>query len=89
MSMAAAHEYGSKRFGAHFGALLNLSLSFIFFELLQVDGSSSTDLWYIQQSLPSAQPFPLFPSPHFPICMMLVCSGATMKRDESLECFNQ
>ena len=66
----------------------DLSLSFIFFELFQFDGSGSTDLWitYLEQGLPSAQ---LFPSPQFPGCMMLVCSGATMKRDESLECFNQ
>ena len=66
-----------------------LSLSFIFFGLLRVDGTGLTDVWKeIEQSLPTVQPFP---SPHFPRCMMfkVVCSGATMKRDESLECFSQ
>ena len=47
MTMAAAHDNGSKRFGAHLGCIVEHQtcpyLSFSF-ESLQVDGSGSTDL---------------------------------------------
>ena len=62
MSIAAAHDHGPKRFGAHFGAMFNVRLVLIFsfssnYNILQADGSGSTVPW-IRYNRVSLSAFP-------------------------------
>ena len=87
MSMAAAHDNGSKRFGAHLGELFNVRLVLIFHFLLNYSKLTGLAQRTFGRHTTEFTERAAVLSPHFPRCMMLVSSGATMKRDESLGVF--